>query len=195
MHKKRLLAVFCIAFLLVFAYGCNKGAKDAETTEAGTQEQGEAVEHTHEGETAEHTHEGEAEPQTQKGETAEHTHEGETAEHTHEGEAAEHTHEGEGEESGPQIGLDGTHNEVRKGVRLILSFDSGSSSFVGTVENVSEKTVPKVRVEVHLSNGKELGPTKPVNLAPGKKIKVKLSAVDQTFTWWKAHAEAGSSEH
>ncbi len=177
MHKKRLLAVFCIAFLLVFAYGCNKGAKDTETTEAGTQEQGEAGEHTHEGETAEHTHEGE------------------TAEHTHEGETAEHTHEGEGEESGPEIGLDGTHNEVRKGVRLILSFDSESSSFVGTVENVSEKTVPKVRVEVHLSNGTELGPTKPVNLAPGKKIKVKLSAVDQTFTWWKAHAEAGSSEH
>jgi hypothetical protein len=195
MWKTRLLAVLCIAFLLVFAYGCNKGAKDTETTEAGTQEQAEAGEHTHEGETAEHTHEGETAEQTKEGEKAEHTHEGETAEHTHEGETAEHTHEGEGEESGPQIGLDGTHNEVRKGVRLILSFDSESSSFVGTVENVSEKTVPKVRVEVHLSNGKELGPTKPVNLAPGKKIKVKLPAVDQTFTWWKAHAEAGSSEH
>ncbi len=190
MRKTRLLAVLCIAFLLVFAYGCNKGAKDIETTEAGAHEQEEAGEHTHEGETAEHTHEGE---------TAEHTHEGETEPHTHEGETAEHTHEGEGaeegEESGPQIGLDGTHDEVRKGVRLILSFDSESSFFVGTVENVSEKTVPKVRVEVHLSNGKELGPTKPVDLAPGKKIEVKLSAVDQTFTWWKAHAEAGSSEH
>jgi hypothetical protein len=181
MRKTRLIAVLCIAFLLVFAYGCNKGAKDTETTEAGTHEQGEAGENAQEGETAEHTHEGETEP---------HTHEGETAEHTHEGEGAE-----EGEESGPQIGLDGTHDEVRKGVRLILSFDSESSSFVGTVENVSEKTVPKVRVEVHLSNGTELGPTKPVDLAPGKKIEVKLSAVDQTFTWWKAHAEAGSSEH
>jgi hypothetical protein len=168
MRKTKLLAIFCIAFLLVFAYGCNKGAKDTETTEAGTHEQGEVGEHTHEGE---------------------------TESHTHEGETAEHTHEGEGEESGPEIGLDGTHNEVRKGVRLILSFDSESSSFVGTVENVSKKTVPKVRVEVHLSNGTELGPTKPVDLAPGKKIKVKLLAVDQTFTWWKAHAEAGSSEH
>ncbi len=195
MWKTRFLAVLCIAFLLVFAYSCNKGAKDTETTEAGTHEQGEAGEHTHEGETAEHTQEGETAEHTHEGETAEHTQEGEKAEHTHEGETAEHTHEGEGEESGPQIGLDGTHNEVRKGVRLILSFDSESSSFVGTVENVSEKTVPKVRVEVHLSNGTELGPTKPVNLAPGKKIKVKLSAVDQTFTWWKAHAEAGSSEH
>ncbi len=175
MWKTRLLAVLCIAFLLVFAYGCNKGAKDTETTEAGTHEHGEAGEHTHEGD------------ETTVAETHEH---GEAGEHTHEGEGAE-----EGEESGPQIGLDGTHDEVRKGVRLILSFDSESSSFVGTVENVSEKTVPKVRVEVHLSNGTELGPTEPVDLAPGKKIEVKLSAVDQTFTWWKAHAEAGSSEH
>ncbi len=157
MRNTRLLAFLCIAFLLVFAYGCSKGAEDTET--------------------------------------AEHTHEGEAAAHTHEGEAGEHTHEGEGEESGPQIGLDGTHDEVRKGVRLILSFDSESSYFVGTVENVSENTVPKVRVEVHLSNGTELGPTEPVDLAPGKKIEVKLSAVDQTFIWWKAHAEAGSSEH
>jgi hypothetical protein len=186
MRKTKLLAVFCIAFLLVFAYGCNKGAKDAETTEAGTQEHGEAGEHTHEGETEPHTHEGE---------TAEHTQEGEAEPHTHEGETAEHTHEEEGEEAGPEIGLDGTHDEVRKGVRLILSFDSESSSFVGTVENVSEKTVSKVRVEVHLSNGTELGPTKAVDLAPGKKIEVKLSAVDQTFTGWKAHAEAGTSEH
>ncbi len=190
MRKTRLLAVLCIAFLLVFAYGCNKGAKDTETTEAGTQEQGEAGEHTHEGETESHTHEGETTEQTPEAETAEHTPEGETESHTHEGEGGE-----EGEESGPEIGLDGTHDEVRKGIRLILSFDSESSSFVGTVENVSEKTVPKVRVEVHLSNGTELGPTEPVDLAPGKKIEVKLSAVDQTFTWWQAHAEAGSSEH
>lgn len=187
MRKTKLLAVLSIAFLLVFAYGCNKGAKDTETTETGTHEHGETGEHTHEGETEPHTHEGE---------TAEHTHEGETEPHSHEhGEAGEHSHGEEGEESGPQIGLDGTHDEVRKGVRLILSFDSESSSFVGTVENVSEQTVAKVRVEVHLSNGTELGPTEPVDLAPGKKIEVKLTAVDQTFTWWKAHAEAGSSEH
>jgi len=195
MKNTRLLAVLCIVFLLVFAYGCNKGTKDTETTEAGTQEQGEAGEHTHEGETESHTHEGETTEQTPEAETAEHAPEGETAEHTHEGETESHTHEGEGaeegEESGPQIGLDGTHDEVRKGVRLILSFDSESSSFVGTAENVSEKTVPKVRVEVNLSNGTELGPTEPVDLAPGKKIEVKLSAADQTFTWWKAHAEVG----
>jgi hypothetical protein len=186
MRKTRLLAVLCIALLFVFAYGCNKGVENTETTEAETHEHEEAGEHTHEGETEPHTHESES---------AEHTHEGETEPHTHEGETEPHTHESEGEEeSGPQMGLDGTYDEVRKGVRLVLSFDGESSSFVGTVENVSEETVSKVRVEVHLSNGVELGPTDPVDLAPGKKIEVKLTAVDQTFIWWKAHAEAGSSE-
>ena len=130
--------------------------------------------------------------------------EGETTEvstHEHEhGEEAEHEHEmgehaEEGEETGPQISKDGIHDEIRKGVRLILSFDNESSSFTGTVENITEKTISKVRVEVHLSNGKELGPTPPINLAPGKKVDVGLSAEGQSFNWWKAHAEAGESEH
>ena len=121
--------------------------------------------------------------------------EGEAAEaSTHEGqEGQEHErgeHAGEGEEAGPRISKDGTHDEVRKGVRLILSFDNESSSFIGTVENVTEKTISRVRVEVHLSNGNELGPTEPIDLAPGKKVEVKLSAEGQSFNWWKAHAEA-----
>ncbi len=130
--------------------------------------------------------------------------EGETTEvstHEHEhGEEAEHEHEmgehaEEGEETGPQISKDGIHDEIRKGVRLILSFDNESSSFTGTIENITEKTISKVRVEVHLSNGKELGPTPPINLAPGKKVDVGLTAEGQSFNWWKAHAEAGESEH
>jgi hypothetical protein len=91
--------------------------------------------------------------------------------------------------------MNGTLDEVKKGARLILSFDKESNSFVGTVENVSEQTLARVRVEVHLSNGTELGPTEPVELAPGKKAKFRLSAEGQSFTWWKAHAEVGVSEH
>jgi len=120
-------------------------------------------------------------------------------EHEHVGQAG-HEHEhgehaGEGEETGPRISKDGIHDEVRKGVRLILSFDNKSSSFFGTVENVTEKTISRVRVEVHLSNGNELGPTEPIDLAPGKKVDVGLSAEGQSFNWWKAHAEADASEH
>ena len=122
-----------------------------------------------------------------------------THEHEYVGQAG-HEHEhgehaGEGEEAGLRISKDGTHDEIRKGVRLILSYDNKTSSFIGTVENVTEKTISRVRVEVHLSNGKELGPTKSINLAPGEKEDVKLSAEGQSFSWWKAHAEAGASEH
>ncbi|MBC8230706.1 hypothetical protein H8E77_14245 [bacterium] len=102
---------------------------------------------------------------------------------------------GEGEESGVRLAINETYNTVRKGVQLILAYDSNASSFTGTVENVTNETVPSVRVEVHLSNGKELGPTAPIDLAPGKKSKVNLSAVGQSFTWWEAHAETGASEH
>jgi len=73
-----------------------------------------------------------------------------------------------------------------------LSYDSTSSAFVGTVENVIEQPVSAVRVEVHLSNGTELGPTERKDLAPGEKLAVKLSSIKgQDFDWWKAHAEAG----
>ncbi len=162
----------------MFVYACNK-ATDENESNTPQVEQGE-----HEGEGERGEHEGDGE----RGE-----HEGEGGEH--EGESGEHEEGGEGEESGPRIPIDGTHNELRKGSRLILSFDKESSSFIGTVENVSEKTLTRVRIEVHLSNGIELGPTEPISLEPGKKADVKLSAEGQTFEWWKAHAEVGISEH
>ena len=101
-------------------------------------------------------------------------------------------HSGEGEESGQTFTLNETYNKVRRGVRLILAYDKASSSFIGTVENVTNRTIRSVRVEVHLSNGTELGPTRPIDLSPGKKASVKLSAAGQSFSWWKAHPEAGS---
>ena len=167
-----------MSLLLVFVYGCNKGSSEGEAAVASTQEQ---VEQAGEGQ-GEHAGEGEI---------GEHAGEGEGGEH--EGEGGEHSEggEGEGEEAGPRIPLDGTHDEVRKGSRLILSFDKESSSFIGTVENLTEKTLTRVRIEVHLSNGVELGPTKPIDLTPGKKVDVGLSAEGQTFEWWKAHAEVG----
>jgi len=100
----------------------------------------------------------------------------------------------EGEEPGVRIAIDETYDAVRRGVRLILTYDSTSSAFVGTVENVIDETVSAVRVEVHLSNGTELGPTERNDLAPGEKIAVKLSTEGQDFEWWKAHAEAGEGE-
>jgi len=170
MPKSKLFTIICLSLLLVFVYGCNKGSSVGDAPESSAQEQ----------EQGEHAEGGEGERE-EAGE--------------HEGEGEEHEGEHEGEETGPRIAIDGTHDEVRKGSRLILSFDKDSSSFIGTVENISEKTLTRVRIEVHLSNGTELGPTEPINLAPGKKAEVKLLAEGQTFEWWKAHAEVGVSEH
>ena len=63
--------------------------------------------------------------------------------------------------------------------------------FEGTVENMTTETLPWVRVEVHLSNGVELGPTTPVDLLPGRNMQITLNAKGQTFEMWSAHAEVG----
>ena len=119
---------------------------------------------------------------------------GEEGEHVH-GEEGEHTHSEEGEESGEKLALTDTYDEARKGVRLVLAYHNASSSFVGTIENVTEKTIKDVRVEVHLSTGVELGPTERMDLAPGEKSGVKIEATGHVFEWWTTHAESGSSEH
>ncbi|MEN8193695.1 MAG: FxLYD domain-containing protein [Bacteroidota bacterium] len=99
------------------------------------------------------------------------------------------------EEEGVQLSIDETYDSVQKGVRLIMSYDDTSSSFVGTVENVTNETIKSVRVEVHLSNGVELGPTTKTDIAAGEKQDVQLSTEGESFTWWSAHAESGEDEH
>ena len=101
----------------------------------------------------------------------------------------------EGEESGQAFAKDETYNHVRNGVRLKLVYDATTNVFVGTVENTTNQTLSRVRVEVHLSNGIELGPTTPTDLAPSQKVNVELSAAGQDFNKWSAHPETGSSEH
>ena len=96
-----------------------------------------------------------------------------------------------GEESGTYLALDQTYDEVRNGARLILRYDAEANAFVGTVQNTTDDTLPQVRVEVHLSNGAELGPTTPVDLAAGATIDVELPASVRAFTSWTAHPEVG----
>jgi len=103
--------------------------------------------------------------------------------------------DGEGEESGQQFAKNETYDNVRNGARLILNYDPNTNTFAGTVENTTNQTLSQVRVEVHLSNGIELGPTTPTHLAPGQKVNVELSAAGQDFNKWSAHPEIGSGEH
>ena len=102
------------------------------------------------------------------------------------------------EESRTTLTLEETYDHVRNGARLIIGYDAEANAFVGTVRNVTERTLSMVRVEVHLSNGTELGPTTPVDLEPGEMIPVNLQATDEPFTGWTAHPEVGGggeSEH
>ena len=87
---------------------------------------------------------------------------------------------------------DETFDEVRSGARLILSYDAASNSFKGTVENVTNGVLDRVRIEVHLSNGAELGPTTPMNMAPGQVVMINQSATTASFTGWTPHAEVGA---
>ena len=106
----------------------------------------------------------------------------------------QHTAE-EGEESGTELALNETYDKVRNGARLILAYNAQSNSFEGTVENTTAETLKRVRVEVHLSNGKELGPTPAADLAPGEKRDVQLIATSTDFDGWTAHPEVGEGEH
>ena len=99
------------------------------------------------------------------------------------------------EESGTELALDETYNKVRNGARLILNYDAETNSFIGTVENTTDETLKQVRVEVHLSNGKELGPSPSADLAPGEKRDIQLNATSTDFDGWTAHPEVGSEEH
>jgi predicted DNA-binding antitoxin AbrB/MazE fold protein len=102
---------------------------------------------------------------------------------------------GEGEEDGTQFRLSDVYDVIKNGAHLILAYDAENNLFKGTVENTSDEVLEKVRVEVHLSNGIELGPTTAVDLEPGEKVEVKLEASEKDFETWSTHAEVGSSEH
>ena len=99
---------------------------------------------------------------------------------------------GSDEESGQQFTINETYDKIRNGARLILNYDPSTSTFVGTVENTTNQTLSQVRIEVHLSNGTELGPTTPRDLAPGEKMDIILDATGENFSTWGAHPEVGS---
>ena len=93
---------------------------------------------------------------------------------------------------GNALAQDETFDSVSNGSRLILNYDGASNYFKGTVENTTNRDLDRVRIEVHLSNGAELGPTTPTNMAPGEVLEINLPATPASFTGWTAHAEVGS---
>ena len=130
-------------------------------------------------------------------ESGEHSGGSDSSERGAESESGEHdggSESGDGtEESGTQYTLSETFDYVRAGAHLVLSYDSAGNAFTGKVENTTSDKLDRVRVEVHLSNGIELGPTTPVDLAPGQTVEITLQASSQPFVSWSAHPEVGGS--
>ena len=102
---------------------------------------------------------------------------------------------GEQGESGTQYALSETARETRSGVSLVMGYDAAAESFAGTVTNTTAAPVANVRVEVHLSNGVELGPSPTITLNPAQVGPVTLDADGQSFTTWSVHVELGTGEH
>lgn len=100
----------------------------------------------------------------------------------------------EGEEDGTQLAKEETYEGVRRGVQMTLAYDAEEDAFIGEVKNITNEVIPQVRVEVHLSNKVELGPTPRADLAPGESRKIVLPVEGNSFKTWSTHAESGNEE-
>ena len=80
------------------------------------------------------------------------------------------------------------------GARLVIEFDPATQVFAGSVTNSTARALPQVRVEVHLDNGTELGPTRRIDVGPGETVPVELGAFGNEFNAWVSHPEAGVEE-
>ena len=106
---------------------------------------------------------------------------------------------GEGGDIAQQLAPDQSYDQTRNGARLVMSYNSSQDAFYGIVENTTNQTLTRVRVEIHLTDQSgaiiaELGPTTPTDLAPGGRLLITLTAAGQTFAGWSPHAEVGSGE-
>ena len=76
-----------------------------------------------------------------------------------------------------------------------MSFDAERARSTGTVTNETSTTAPSVRLEVHLSNGEELGPTPRSGLAAGASREDELEGAGQQFGRRSVHLELGDGEN
>lgn len=164
-HNTFLAMLGLILIMLIGLSSCDREEDDSGAEETAAVESGESDDEEHDNE------------------------ESSDGEHSGEGTQGEES----GEESGTQYAKTDTYDETRNGARLVLNYDTETQAFTGTVENTTDETLMQVRVEVHLSNGTELGPTEPSDLDAGASMEVTLAAVDEEFDTWGAHPEVGES--
>ena len=90
---------------------------------------------------------------------------------------------------GQPLAPDQSYDQTRNGARLIMWYVPSKDEFYGTVENTTNQTLTRVRVEIHLSDESgaiiaELGPTWPQSLTPGEKLYLSLPVGGQVFAGW-----------
>ena len=86
------------------------------------------------------------------------------------------------------------YDVTRNGARLVMRYNAASNSFTGKVVNMTNATLTRARVEIHLSNGAELGPTTPTEIPPGYLLSLNMPATAQAFDSWTPRAEFGMGE-
>ena len=83
-----------------------------------------------------------------------------------------------------------TYDEVRDGVRLVLSYLDWAYAFTGRVENTTDETLTNVRVVIHTSYGATLGTEDLMDLAPGEIMPISSGYPDvDSFGTWTAYPE------
>ena len=92
------------------------------------------------------------------------------------------------------LALNLIYDVTRNGARLVMRYDEANNRFIGKVVNKTNGTLTRARIEIHLSNGVELGPTTPTDLPAGYLLSVSIPATDQTFDSWAPHVEFGMGE-
>ena len=92
------------------------------------------------------------------------------------------------------LALNQIYDVTRNGARLVMRYDEANNRFMGKVVNMTNATLTRARVEIHLSNGLELGPTNPTDIPPGYQMSVIMPATDQPFDNWAPHVEFGMGE-
>ena len=80
----------------------------------------------------------------------------------------------------PHVTLD----EVRSGIRLVLSYDSTTNAFTGLLENTTETLLPKVGIDVYLDSHATRLSSSATDLAPSQVIAVTLPVDSKPFTSW-----------
>lgn len=91
-----------------------------------------------------------------------------------------------------ELGINDKYNGISKGVKIVLSYDFRKSAFIGSVENMTTKTIENISIRVILSSGLSLESTVIKNFLPGDRKNIILNDNGQMFNWWIAHATKGS---